>query len=483
MSKKVIIVGAGFTGLQLARTLVAEDVHVVLVDRDPEKVQHARNALDCTVVESDGSSLETLSEAGIASADALVTLTADDETNLIVCSLVDADYPDVLKIARVRNYAYYMRTTATARRHADATASGERRPLFGVDHMLNPDVEAAAAISRAMALGAVGSVIDLGGGYGIVSVSVAAGGPFDGKPVHKLSTLPGWRYLIAYVESDKAAVLPDGKTVPKAGDRIGVVVSLSDIPSLMHFMGRSDEDVLRTVTVFGADKVGTLVVDSQLPQRRISTFSKIFGASSRSGSREITIVDKDPALCREAAERFGDVRVLCGDMADADLLREEALDASDLMIAASGNYESNLVMAAYLKSRGVKRTIALTLSGEFGDVARKLGVDVAVPMRDTVVDCIVSHLRGDNVKSIHAVCNRSFEIVECEVSATSYAAGKTLSKLSSKGGRFIVLLVSDAESGKFSPPNGSTVIQSGTRVVLVVHAGSTKIIQMFTGKA
>lgn len=482
MGKKVIVVGAGFTGLQLARTLVAEGVSVVLVDRDPEKVQHARNALDCTVVESDGNSPETLSEAGIASADALVTLTDDDEMNMIVCSLVDADYPDVLKIARVRNYAYYLRTTATARRHADATASGERRPLFGVDHMLNPDVEAAAAITRAMSLGAVGNVIELGGGYGIVSLPVVAGGPFDGVPICKLSKLPGWHYLVAYVESEKTAVLPNGNTMPEAGDRVGILVSLDDIPSLMRFMGRSAEGILRTVTVFGADRVGTLVVDHHVSSRSASVFSRIFGGSPHGKSREITIVDRDPRLCREAAERFNDVRVLCGDMTDADLVREESLDAVDLMVAASGNYESNLVMAAYLKSRGVKKTIALTASSEFGDVARKLGVDVAVPMRDTVVDCIVSHLRGDNVKAIHAVCNRFFEIVECEVSPTSRAAGKALSELVN-GGEFLVLLVQEKEGGRYSMPNGATVIPSGARIVLVVKAGAGDEVQMFTGKA
>ena len=482
MSKKVIVVGAGFTGLQLARTLVAEGVHVVLVDRDPEKVQHARNALDCTVVESDGNSPETLSEAGIATADALVTLTDDDEMNMIVCSLVDADYPDVLKIARVRNYAYYLRTTATASRHADATASGERRPLFGVDHMLNPDVEAAAAITRAMSLGAVGNVIELGGGYGIVSLPVVAGGPFDGVPICRLSKMPGWHYLVAYVESDKTAVLPNGNTMPEAGDRVGVLVSLEDLPSLMLFMGRSAEEILRTVTVFGADRVGTLVVDHHVSSRRASVFSRIFGNSPREKTREMTIVDRDPHLCREAAERFSNVRVLCGDMTDADLVREESLDAVDLMVAASGNYESNLVMAAYLKSRGVKKTIALTASSDFDDVARKLGVDVAVPMRDTVVDCIVSHLRGDNVKSIHAVCNRFFEIVECEVSPSSRAAGKALSELVNDG-EFLALLVQEKEGGRYSMPNGSTVIAPGARIVLVVKAGAGDEVQLFTGEA
>jgi trk system potassium uptake protein TrkA len=169
-------------------------------------------------------------------------------------------------------------------------------------------------------------------------------------------------------------------------------------------------------------------------------------------------------------------------MTDADLVREESLDAVDLMVAASGNYESNLVMAAYLKSRGVTKTIALTASSDFDDVARKLGVDVAVPMRDTVVDCIVSHFRGDNVKSIHAVCNRFFEIVECEVSPSSRAAGKSLSQLVNDG-EFLVLLVQETLDGEYSMPNGSTVITPGARVVLVVKAGANEEVQMFTGKA
>lgn len=481
MGKKVIVVGAGFTGVQLARTLIAEGADVVLVDRDGDKVQHARSALDCTIVQSDGSSPETLSEAGVATADALVALTEDDEMNMILCSLVDADYPDVLKIARVRNYTYYLKTTTAARRHADQTASGERRPLFGVDHMLNPDVEAAAAICRAMALGAVGNVIELGGGYGIVTLPVREDGPLDGSAIRELSQKEGWKYLVAYVETDEGAVLPDGNTVLKAGDRVGILTLLDEIPALMKFTGRPPEEPLRSVTVFGADRVGTLVVDHQLASRRASVFARIFGEAARTDSRDIMIVDRDPATCREAAERFSDARVLCGDMTDADLVREEALDAVDLMVAASGNHETNLVMAAYLKTRGVKRTIALTASSEFDDVARKLGVDVAVPMRDTVVDCIVSHLRGRNVKSIHTVCNRLFEIVECDVAMGSRAAGKTLAKVSDSG-EFLALLVRPKDGEEFAVPSGNTVVPVGGRVVLVVRAGANKVIQMFTGR-
>lgn len=123
---KVFIIGAGFTGIELARTLVAEKNGVVLIDRDPERVRHASDQLDCTVMEADGNDLSLLRRLGIASADALVTLTEDDEINMITCSLVDAVYPKVLKIARVRNYAYY--EAAAAARSSSSSASPVMRP-------------------------------------------------------------------------------------------------------------------------------------------------------------------------------------------------------------------------------------------------------------------------------------------------------------------------------------------------------------------
>ena len=104
---KTIVVGAGFTGIQLARALAARGAEVSLVENDPVRARVAREQVDCAVVEADGNSPETLVRAGIAEAGALVALTEDDEVNLITCALADAGYPGVRKLARVRNYAYY----------------------------------------------------------------------------------------------------------------------------------------------------------------------------------------------------------------------------------------------------------------------------------------------------------------------------------------------------------------------------------------
>ena len=110
---KIIIIGAGLTGTELAKKLISEKNDVVIIDNDEETVRHVSNKLDCMVIHADGNSLETLEEAGIAKADALIMLTNSDEINMITCSLVEALYPEVKKIARVRNYDYHIENRKT----------------------------------------------------------------------------------------------------------------------------------------------------------------------------------------------------------------------------------------------------------------------------------------------------------------------------------------------------------------------------------
>ena len=290
---------------------------------------------------------------------------------MITCSLVDAVYPHLLKIARVRNYAYYMGAAATSRRHA-AAFSGGRRPLFGIDRMLHPDVEAAEAIGRALAHGAIGDITALGGGFGITNLPVGAGSPLDGIALRALPSLAGWRYLIAYVESNAGAALPGGDTVLRAGDRVGVISRTEEIGDLAAFVSAASEDFGR-IAILGAGRVGRLVLDRRRDDNPPTLLSRLAG---KSGGGRVLLVDDDPERCREAAEHHPGVRVLCGDILDDDLVAEEDLGACGLFVAASDNYERNLIAAAYLKAHGVRKTIVLTADSAFGGIARQLGVDV-----------------------------------------------------------------------------------------------------------
>ncbi len=478
---KTVIVGAGFTGIQLARDLVAVSDEVVLMDKDAERVRHASDQLDCTVVEADARDLKALERAGLASCDALVALTEDDEVNMIICSLVDSVYPWISKIARVRNYSYYQ-SSDEARERAK-TEHPDARPLYGIDTMLNPEVEAASAIASAVEHGAIGSVIELDGGYGIATLSVGEGSPLDGLSLRQISSLEGWTYLVAFVDSNGVISLPNGETVIRKGDFIGVVTPKDAIARLVEFT-KTPKTEIRRVVLFGADRVGSLLLARRKARKSPSSWLSLLGLSPSVPDVEIVVVDKDPDLCRETVERFPDVRVLCGDVTDESLLNEEDLFSADLLVAASGNHELNLVTAAYMKSRGVKKTVALTANASYGAIARKLGVDVAVPMRGSVVDAIMGHLRGGNVNSVHSVCSQRFEIVDGEIPQKAQVAGKTLAELSAKSADCpLVLLCRAPGEDAWGVARGGTVVQPGSRVVLIAGRGDVQSESRFFGKA
>ena len=464
---KVIIVGASYTGIQLAKTLADEKSDVVLIDNSSEKVRLARNKIDCTVIQAAGNDLHVLErDADVSSADALVMLTEDDETNMVACSLVDMRHPDLLKIARVRNETYY------------ASCADSPLPL-GIDAMLNPDVEAAAAVQRAVDYGVVGNIADLGGGFCITEFRVAAESELVGVKLRDVAAITGWHGLVAYLENADGAILPNGETQLKAGDKIGVVSSADDIGELSHFMSGKDSSIPRRIVVFGAGRIGSLIVEKLQGNRASEGPIKSIMRRLSIGS-EIFLVDSDERNCREAKERFMGIRVLCGDISDKDFIRDEGLNACDLMIAVSPSFDRNLVAAAYLKSLGVPKTIALTESSEFDDVARKLGIDVAVPMRSTIVDAMLSHLRGPSTSSIHTVCDGRFEIISCDVSPQSTLVSKKLREVSMNGECLLLLMRHDGD-GPYEVPHGEYEILGGDKVVFIARADDKKLPAMFGG--
>ena len=464
---KAIIVGASYTGIRLAKTLADEKSDVVLIDNSPEKVRLARNKIDCTVIQADANDFQVLErDAGIADADALIMLTEDDETNMVACSLVNMRHPSLLKIARVRNATYY------------AACAGTPSP-FGIDAMLDPDVEAANAIRRAVDCGVVGNIVDLGGGFCITGFRISAESGLAGQALKDVAAMPGWRGLVAYLSNGGGAIIPSGDTMLKPEDKIGIVSSADGIGELSRFMSGKYGSTPRHIVVLGAGRIGSLIVDKLLGARAAEGPLRAI-MRRLSPNAEIYLVDADERNCREAKERFMGIRVLCGDISDKDFVRDEGLDACDLMIAASSSYDRNLVAAAYLKSLGVPRTIALTESSEFDDVARKLGIDVAVPMRSTIVDAMLSRLHGPGTSSIHTVCDGRFEIISCNVSPQSRLVGKKLREVSMQGDCLLLLVRHEGES-QYVVPHGEYGIFGGDNVVFIARSGDNKLPAMFAG--
>lgn len=475
---RIVIVGAGFTGVQLAKLLINEKNQVAVIDNDENIIRHASNQLDCIVMCADGNSLDTLEEVGIAKADALVCVTSSDEINMITCSLVDAVYPDILKIARVRNYAYYVNTASAEKKHSN-NFGGKRRPLYGINYMIHPDVEAADAIVQAVENGAVGNVLSFDNSeYVIARFTVEEGSVLDETALKDIRSKTDVKFLVCYVEQNGDTSLPSGGTLINAGNTLGVLLSKDDISKVLDLCGSKQKEI-RKIALIGAGRIGTIIAEKLIQPQKNGLGRLLSFASKR--SQDFVIIDTDDELTKAAAEKFPEARILRADASDEAFLREEGIVDFDLAICATHNHEMNMVLAAYLESLGVGQSISLVSSAAFGEIATKLGIDVPVPLRDAVVDSIMSHLRGKSVKEIHTVTNGELEVVECEITSNSKVNGKALREISNPG-TFLVLMIKKSGIDTYQIVDGNTKIYAGDHVVLITEAAnSKKILSHFSG--
>ena len=469
---KIFIIGAGFTGIQLAKRFVDGRNDVVLIDNNKDAVAYAENRLDCGAILADGNNLAVLEDAGIADADALVCVTADDEVNMITCSLVDSVYPKILKIARVRNYAYYINTAEAAKKHSSFTKNN--RPLYGIDFMVNPDFEAAQAIVNSIEKNSIMDSLKFDSSpYEILRINVVADSPFDGTALKNLWKLTDKKFLVAYIERGGVTSLPYGETIVNAGDVLGLLLERQHLEEFLNLCGSKIKNISK-IALVGAGRIGTLVAE-RLGEKQLGE-KKFF----RRQRAKFVIIESDAERASVAEEKFAGVaKVFNADVTEEGFIEEEEIDDFDLLICSTSNYEQNIVTAAYIESLGVENSIVLVASDAYGAIAHRLGIDVAIPVRDTVVDSIMSHLRGSSVSGIHTVNGGFLEIVEVKVGENSKVEGKKLMEISDPG-KFLILMGHKKDEESYAKLSGASVLNAGDKlVVITTKTDSQHVLERF----
>jgi trk system potassium uptake protein TrkA len=491
---RIIIVGGGLTGTQLARHLAREKHDVSLVESNEERARHLANRLDCLVLHDEGNSLRVLEEAGIAKADALVCVTESDEVNMIICGIAECRYPKLLKIARVHNDDY----VRLNRHDKDGKAGSfifQTPQILGIDYFVHPDVEAARAALDAIEHGALGDVLSFAGtDYKLGAIEVAKGSRFDGLALKAYRDLVPGESLITMIERDDKSILPDGNAVLKSGDRI-YILAMEDQLNQIYRLGGSEEQALHKIGIAGGSQSGILIAETlagadsnhsmatQGFAQKTKSFISRFKGIIRKTNRSIILIENDYKLCKELASRFPKLLVLNEDISDENFVAEDRLDNLDLIVTCSPSQEFNIITALYLKARGVKRAIAFVSGDGYAAIGRKLGVDVVIPMQSVVVDAILSRLSGGGLKGVHRMGN-AVGIFEIEISAETPVAGKSICDFRlSKGG--LVMLANREDEGKQISfiPKGDYIFKAGDHIILIAKNGSEKEIENFFGVA
>jgi len=109
LAKKILIVGGGNIGFNLAKNLEndSDGVRVKIIEKDKSRAEFIANELNNTIViNGDGLDEDVLKEANIEETETVLSLTNDDEDNIMVSVLAEKNNPNKRTIALVNKQNY-----------------------------------------------------------------------------------------------------------------------------------------------------------------------------------------------------------------------------------------------------------------------------------------------------------------------------------------------------------------------------------------
>lgn len=99
----IIIAGGGKVGRSLTETLVNDGHEVLLIEKNPVKVEQYTEQLGGVVRRGDACEAQVLLDAGVKRADVVIAVTGEDEDNLVCCQTAKRKFKVNKTIARVNN--------------------------------------------------------------------------------------------------------------------------------------------------------------------------------------------------------------------------------------------------------------------------------------------------------------------------------------------------------------------------------------------
>jgi len=448
---KIIIIGAGRIGTNLAKALSQENHEVYLIEKNELVARKNVEKLDVQVIIGNGADPDILEKAHVRDSELVLAVTTSDETNLVVCSLAGL-FGAKRRIARVRNMSL---SEALAQFGYDQ---------FNINEIINPELVAAQAIQKIVETPGASEVSDFADGKIFLrAFDVAPSSPLCGMSVGEFrdEDFP-WPFLIVSVVRDGVATIPKGNTVLKADDHIYVLLPA---PSLGEFLTFVNPEVKlpKKVIIYGATITGMHVAKTL--SEKIS---------------DVLLIEEDDRVATDVAGTLENVRIINGSASDRDILVECGIEVADVFIATSNNDHSNLVSSVLAKSMGAETTIIIAQGQDYMPIANALDIDAIINPHHLAVEQILHLVRGKGISAVTKFLEgetEALEFVPEEGSPITKGPLKTIKfpKNSIIGaiysGEDVILAAGDVQ------------ISPGVRVIVFCHETAVKKLQaLFTRK-
>ncbi|MFP3871746.1 MAG: Trk system potassium transporter TrkA [Candidatus Aenigmatarchaeota archaeon] len=392
---KVIIIGAGEVGRELAESIRRKGHDVIIVDRSEKACQKAR-ALDVKVVRGNGARPELLNSLDIKGAEYFFAVTDNNEVNLVACSM--AKSAGCKTMARINGLQYISKQVS------------QRFKQIGVDYAVSPELLIARKIADIITVPfAIDRNISMGGKIHVIEFKVLTNSKIKNKKVEDIK-FPKKVNLGAIIRENEV-IVPHGDDVVEEDDTLVVMTEGRKAEKkMLRLLGTTKSSVKR-VMVVGATSIG-IDIAKKLDDRGV----------------EVKVIDESEKRARRAAERLKDVEVLMGDARDKNILIEEGILRMDALAATSHSEEYNVLVSLLAKVYGVEKTVAIVQELGVKSLIETVGIDMAASPELQTANTMLRLAKELNPLKAIPIHGGDLYILEMDVEEDSSVAGKTLAQ-------------------------------------------------------
>lgn len=188
----------------------------------------------------------------------------------------------------------------------------------------------------------------------------------------------------------------------------------------------------------------------------------------------VAVIDINPTACRYAREQVG-AMAFEGSAVSTDVLLEAGIRKADSMAAVLRNDALNLAMVTLAKHYGVSHIVSRMRHRDFEQPLRLAGAHHIISTIDLAVSTMVNAIEYPEVESMMHFEQGQIEVLKLAIPERCNVVGRSVAEIA-QDARFptgsLIIGYQPHPHMDLEIPNGSTVLESGSTVLIVTKPGS-----------
>ncbi len=442
---RILIIGAGNAGCQLARRLCEERHSVVMIDTDLGALRQAETGLDILTMCGSGSSPRTLDEVQVEKSQLVIAVTDRDEVNIVACLYARAaGVPRT--VARVSS-PDFMHSNDTY----DLTA-------MGISLVINQKQECAREIFNMLQIPGAQEVFRLFGGRLMVAgFPIGASCPLLGDTPAGCSRpdlMQGVRLLA--IRRAGELVVPHGDTVFTENDFTYLVGRPDEVGAFFKWVC-PEKVPFEKVIIAGGGDIGLMLA------RMLET------------TIPCVVLEKHDGRARRCSADLKKALILRADALAGSTLDEAGLSGSSAFVALTGDDESNIMNCLMAQKKGAGFTVTQITRPDYMPVIEQLNlVDRVVNPYLSMTRGILHYLRSQNIPAASLLHNLPGELLDVTIPEKSRITGSLIRDIRLPRAAIIAAAL---RGGEVHTATGDLQLLPGDRVLIFVHPDAVRKIE------